>query len=421
MVPSGPTSTRLSTVPSAIADRPGILAGLRVIEVSAFVAVPLAGATLASLGADVIRIDPIGGGIDIDRWPKWRDVSLYWAGLNQGKRSVTLDLRRPQGQDIATQLVASGGRDGGLVITNLGGGGWIAYERLRESRPDVIVVRLTGHRDGSAAVDYTVNAQVGFPLVTGDDPGGSPVNHVMPAWDGMAGHLLTTGLLAAERYRSRTGTGQHVSVSLADVALAFASRLGIVAEAVLDPEPRRRDGNFIYGTFGKDFQTRDGRYVMVVALTPGQWRRLKRATSLSVELDALAARLELDLDEEGKRWAARYAIADLIGAWAASHDLAAIRDRFDAEGVLWSTYQSFDELARDPEASPANPMFSMVSQPGVGDYPFASTPFNFSDFPRNQASRPPSIGEHTDDVLTEVLGMSSDAVHQLRSQGVVGG
>ena len=405
---------------AASGNRPGILAGLRVIEVSAFVAVPLAGATLASLGAEVIRIDPIGGGIDSERWPQRHGVSLYWAGLNQGKRSVTLDLRGARGQQIATELVASGGTDGGLVITNLDGQGWMSYERLRESRPDVIVVRLTGNRDGSAAVDYTVNARVGFPLVTGPDTDAAPVNHVMPAWDGMAGHLLAMGLLAAERHRSRTGSGQLVSISLADVALAFASRLGIVAEAVLCPEPRRRDGNFIYGTFGKDFRTRDGRYVMVVALTPGQWHRLRRATSLADDFDAVATRLGLDLDDEGSRWVARRDIADLIGRWTAARDFADVRDRFDSAGVLWSAYQSLHDLASDPEASPVNPMFSMVAHPGVGEYPMASTPFEFSGFARSDASRPPSLGEHTESVLAGALGMSEEAIARLRDAGVVG-
>ena len=408
------------TVTAANGSHAGILAGMRVVEMSAFVAVPLAGATLASLGADVIRIDPVGGGVDSGRWPLWRGKSLYWAGLNQGKRSVTLDLRDARGQEIVRQLVASGGRDGGLVLTNLDAQGGLSFRRLRESRPDVIMVRLTGNRDGSPAVDYTVNARVGFPMVTGSDPDGPPVNHVMPAWDGMAGHVLTSGLLAAERHRSRTGKGQLVSVSLADIALAYASRLGIIAEAVLDPEPRRRDGNYIYGTFGKDFQTRDGRYVMVVALTPGQWHRLKRATSLEDEFDALGAKLEVDLDDEGERWNARYAIAALIGEWTSAHDLTNIRERFDAHGVLWSAYQTFTDLARDPEASPANPMFSMVSQPGAGGYPAASTPFDFSDFGRVPASTPPLLGEHTEAVLSEVLGMSKDAIEQLRTQGIAG-
>jgi 2-methylfumaryl-CoA isomerase len=375
---------------------------------------------LASLGADVIRVDPIGGGIDISRWPKWRGVSLYWAGLNHGKRSVTIDLRDGRGQDILRQLVASGGADGGIVITNLDVGTWASYERLCETRPDVILVRLTGHRDGSAAVDYTVNAFVGFPVVTGSDPDGAPVNHVLPAWDGMAGHLLATGLLAAERHRSRTGAGQLVSISLADVALAVASRLGLIASAVLDPVPRRRDGNFIYGSFGKDFQTRDGRFVMVVALTSGQWYRLKRATALGNQLDELSVRKGLDLNDEGCRWEARNAIAGLIADWVSARDYAEIQYIFEAEGVLWSGYQSFEELVQGPEVSSMNPMFSTVSLPGVGDYPAASTPFEFSEFQRGAVAGPPRLGEHTDEVLTEVLGMSDKTIGQLRDERVVG-
>ena len=280
-----------------------ILAGLRVIEISAFVAVPLAGATLAAMGAEVIRIDPIGGGVDIDRWPRWNDTSLYWSGLNAGKKSLTVDMGTASGRDMVRRLIATGGPDGGLVITNLGARGWASYESLCEVRPDLILVQLLGARDGSPAVDYTVNAGIGFPFVTGEDTDGQPVNHVLPAWDGMAGYLVATALLAAERHRYRTGAGQQVTLSLNDVALVFASRLGIVAEAVLDPEPRHRYGNFTYGTFGKDFRTRDGRHVMIAALTPGQWHRLKRATDLGPELDALVADTGADLDTDDGRGA----------------------------------------------------------------------------------------------------------------------
>jgi 2-methylfumaryl-CoA isomerase len=398
----------------------GILAGMRVIEIAAFVAVPLAGATLASLGADVIRVDPIGGGIDIERWPRWNDTSLYWSGLNQGKRSLTVDTRSVAGQDIVRRLIATGGAGGGVVITNLGARGWVSYESLREVRSDVILLHLQGNRDGSPAVDYTVNARMGFPLVTGADPAGPPVNHVLPAWDGMAGHLIATAVLAAERYRSRTGAGQLITLSLADVALAVVSRLGILAEAVLDPEPRQRYGNFIYGTFGKDFLTRDGRSVMVSALTPGQWHRLVRATGLVAEFDKVAERAQVDLDTDDGRWAARESIAKVLEEWVGSRDLAEVQERFDAAGVLWSPYRSFKEMADDPDATPDNPMFTMVSQPGVGDYSIASTPLTFGAAERRPASVPPRLGEHTDEILTDVLHLSATEVAALRSQGVVG-
>jgi 2-methylfumaryl-CoA isomerase len=395
-------------VPPAGESGGGILAGLRVIEIAAFVAVPLAGATLASLGADVIRIDPIGGGIDIERWPRWRDTSLYWSGLNQGKRSLTVDTRRVAGQDIVRRLIATGGAGGGIVITNLGARGWASYESLREVRSDVILVHLQGNRDGSPAVDYTVNARIGFPLVTGTDRAGPPVNHVLPAWDGMAGHLIATAVLAA------------ITLSLADVALAFVSRLGIVAEAVLDPEPRRRYGNFTYGTFGKDFRTRDGRSVMVSAMTPGQWHRLVQATGLGAEFDEIAARDYVDLDTDDGRWAARESIAEVLDGWVSARDLAAVQQQFDAAGVLWSPYRSFKEMSGDPDATTANPMFTAVSHPGVGDYSIASTPLTFGAAERRPASVPPHLGEHTDEILTDLLELSAAEVAELRSQGVVG-
>src|SRR5215470_18992049 len=109
-----------------------ILAGLRVVELSAFVAAPLGGATLAALGADVVRVDPLGGGIDIGRWPLHAGRSLYWQGLNRGKRSVTLDLRSERGQEVAARLAA----DAGTVLTNLPARGALAHDRLKQRRPD---------------------------------------------------------------------------------------------------------------------------------------------------------------------------------------------------------------------------------------------------------------------------------------------
>jgi len=178
-----------------------ILAGLRVVELSAFVAAPLGGATLAALGADVIRVDPPGGGIDIDRWPLHRGRSLYWAGLNQGKRSVTIDTRTEAGQRQVSRLIAAPGEGGGIVLTNLPVRGWNSYSELAKLRPDLIMVVITGDRDGGTAVDYTVNAAVGFPWLTGPEDGDGPVNHVLPAWDGMTGFLAAFAILAAERHR----------------------------------------------------------------------------------------------------------------------------------------------------------------------------------------------------------------------------
>ena len=244
------------------ADRP--LAGLRVVEVSTFVAAPLGGMTLAQLGAEVVRVDPLGGAADHTRWPLAESgTSLYWTGLNKAKRSVAVDLRSAAGQELVTRLVADSGPGGGIVLTNSVGRRWLGYQALAERRPDVIHLQIEGHPDGSAAVDYTVNAGLGFPLLTGPAGHADPVNHVLPAWDIACGLYAAVGLLGAERRRGRTGEGSALSVALSDVALATAGNLGFLAEAELGRR-RPRLGNYLYGGFGRDFTARDGTRFMLV-------------------------------------------------------------------------------------------------------------------------------------------------------------
>src|SRR5713226_6380165 len=109
----------------------GILAGMRVVEGSAFVAAPLGGMTLAQMGADVIRFDPIGGGLDAGRWPVTAlGASLFWAGLNKGKRSITVDLRSPRGREVLTALITAPGPEAGMFLTNFPPSGWLEYEAL---------------------------------------------------------------------------------------------------------------------------------------------------------------------------------------------------------------------------------------------------------------------------------------------------
>ena len=233
-----------------------ILAGLRLIEGSAFVAAPSAGMTLAQLGADVIRFDPLGGGIDCQRWPVTRDgTSLYWASLNKGKRSIALDIRRPEGRELVAALITAPGPEGGLFLTNFPATGWLAYERFKERRNDLIMLAISGNRDGSTELDYTVNSAIGLPFITGPAADGRPVNHVLPAWDLMTGLIAVNGLLAAERHRRLTGAGQLIQLALADVGLATMGNLGLIAEAEVNGDARQASGNYIYGAFGRSTWT----------------------------------------------------------------------------------------------------------------------------------------------------------------------
>jgi 2-methylfumaryl-CoA isomerase len=402
----------------------GILSGLRVVEGSAFVAAPLGGMTLAQLGADVIRFDQLGGGLDYTRWPlAATGQSLFWAGLNKGKRSISLDLRSEQGRELATELICAGdGPDTGLLLTNFPARGWLSYERLLERRADLIMVALTGNPDGSSEVDYTVNPATGFPWATGPRNLSEPLNSVLPAWDIATGSLAAIGLLAAERWRTRTGEGQQIRLSLSDVAFAMVGNLGRIAEAQLGGQDQSKDGNYLYGAFGHDFETRDGRRVMVVALTARQWHALVTITEIGEACEKISEVTGYDLDTETGRFEGRDLIAGLLRPWFASRELSEIRAAFTGTGVSWGPYQTFTQLVtEDPRCSPANPMFSVLAQPGIGEYLVPGSPLEFTALGRRPPTPAPVLGEHTDQILAELLGLNDTEIGRLHQAGVVAG
>lgn len=401
---------------------PGILSGMRVIEAAAFVAAPLGGMTLAQMGADVIRIDALGGGLDHRRWPVTADdVSLFWSGLNKSKRSVALDIASPEGRELAMALIAAPGEDAGLLITNFPPRGWLDFDALKLQRSDLIQLTLQGDRHGGSAVDYTVNARLGLPFVTGPADSEEVVNHVLPAWDLITGQMVAVGLLAAERHRRRHGEGQHVKLALEDVALAVMGHLGFIAEAESGAQ-RARHGNELFGAFGRDFVCAGGERVMVVGLTGKQWRALCDATGLGDAMQHIGDALGLDLRREGDRFRARSEIAREVGGWIAARRLEAIAAAFDRHGVCWSRYRTIDQLVHDdPSCSEANPMFSAIEQPGIGRTLAPGIPLDFSALPRRPASPAPRLGQHTAQVLHALLGLDAAAFGRLHDKGVVGG
>ena len=401
----------------------GVLEGMRIVEGSAFVAAPLGGMAMAQLGADVIRFDPIGGGLDRKRWPVTADgQSLFWAGLNKGKRSIQVDLRSEEGRELVQALITAPGPEAGLFLTNFPARGFLDYSKLSERRPDLIMVNIVGNADGSSAVDYTVNPASGFPWATGPRNLSVPFNHLLPAWDAITGMLATTSLLAAERRRARSGEGQRVRVALSDVAFWMVANLGKVAEVQINRHERVKDGNYLYGAFGRDFLTRDGRRVMIVALTLRQWRNLVEATGLGEAFDTIAKLMDVDLDEEGGRFAAREVIGATLKPWVLTRTLDEVKAIFDSHDVSWGPYQTFTQLVEeDPRCSADSEMFEEVEQPGIGTYVMPASPLDFSAAERLPPRRAPLLGEHTDEVLTEVLGLSDAEIGRLSDRGVVAG
>ena len=400
-----------------------ILNGLRIVEGSAFIAAPSGGMTLAQLGAEVIRFDQIGGGIDYRRWPVTKEgKSLYWHSLNKGKRSIAVDFRKPKGREILTRLITAPGENAGLFVTNFPARGWLEDQKLREQRDDLISVNLTGDRHGASALDYTVNSQIGLPYLTGPLKSDEPINNPFPAWDVLAGQQIAIALLAAERYRRLTGQGQLIKLALTDVALATMGHLGFIAETEVNGESRQSTGNYIFGTFGHDFVCKDGYRVMVVGVSLNQWNAIVSVTNCQTQVLALEQELDLDFKQEGDRFLARERLKALFQAWFEERNFKEVKVALDKARVCWGPYQTVDELVhKDPECSEANPLFNRIKQPGVGSYLVPSQPIHFSNLDRVPPKPAPLLGQHTDQILSEVLDMDSREIGHLHDDGVVAG
>ncbi len=384
---------------SSDADFARPLAGVRVVEISSFVAVPLAGMTLAQLGAEVVRIDPVGGAADYHRWPLAESgASIYWAGLNKGKRSMAVDMRGEEGQRLVQRLVSAAG----ILITNVAGRQWHSYETLSALRPDLIHLEVVGRGDGSTGVDYTVNAAIGFPLVTGPPHHSGPVNHVMPSWDVSCGLYAALAVLAALRRRDGTGQGSRIRLPLDDVALTTAANLGFLTEVLVNGVERPRLGNAIFGQYGQDFTSADGVSFMVVALTARHFHDLTELTGTTKAIAAVADALGADFTDEGQRYCHREVLNALFASWFGNRTAEEITGSLAGRSVLWERYQSFAEVVNSPRVQD-NPLFTALDQPGIGSYLAPGLPMSVDGGYAHPAPAP-VLGEHTDTVPAEWLG-----------------
>lgn len=393
-----------------------MLSGLSVIEASSFVASPTAGLYCAQLGAEVIRVDQIGGGPDFRRWPITTDNhSLYWENLNRAKKSLALDLSRPEGRELLQALV----RKTGQVITNFPVNGFMSHDELALSRPDLVTIRVMGWADGTPALDYTVNNAVGYPMMTGTQP--EPVNHVVPAWDLLSGAYAAFALLAALRRREETGLGSEVRIPLSDVAIGTAANLGSIAEVLYGGENRARLGNTVYGLFGRDFVTVDGVRTMIVVVTPRQWVNLLEVLDLEAAVTTIEAELGVSFaTDDGLRFTHRAALFPLFEAAIGRRTHADLTHIFDKAGLVHSAYRTMLDAARDERLVVSNPIFADSSNPSGFSYPAAGA---FATVPQleRQAPQPaPRNGQDSEQVLAERLLLSSGEIARLIDAGIVG-
>lgn len=401
-----------------------LLQGMRIVECASFIAAPSCALHLRQLGAEVIRIDPIGGGPDFHRWPvSGEGHSFYWEGLQKGKQSIAVDFGSKQGRQLITDLITAPGQDGGILVTNFPRDGFLSHDTLAKRRPDLITVRVMGWSDGESGVDYTVNAAIGLPFMTGSNANGdAPVNHVLPAWDLLTGAYAAFLTLAAERERLRSGCGQEITIPLSDVALAALGHTGQIAE-VLHGGDRPRSGNALFGAFGRDFVTADNAHIMVVAITRRQWTSLLAALQLEAPVAALEHRLGLSFtQDEGQRFIHRAALFPLFEQAIGGRTLEALRPQLNAHGVCWSPYSTLSRsLREDPRLSLDTALFTMLDHPSGHRYPAPGPAATLSGTPRAPVERAPHLGEHTDAVLQRLLSLEPAQIRALHQAGVVAG
>ncbi len=399
-----------------------LLSGLSIVEVSSFVASPTAGLYCAQMGAEVIRIDDRRGGLDYKRYMMTAEGrSLSWENLNRAKKSVALDLQTAEGRELAVQLAQATGQ----LITNLPVDSFMAHDKIAAGRPDLVSVRIMGWHDGRQAMDFTVSAASGYPLMTGpeewDAESAPPVNQILPAWDFITGAYCAFALMAGLRHRDATGEGSELRVPLGDVAIGTAFNAGAGPEMLYRGADRERIGNAIWGAFGRDFRSRDGHRFMIAALTPKQWKATVEAFGLADAVSALEAELGVDFAASDHwRFVHRHRLFDLFQQAAEQFDYADLAARLTKAGATFERYRTMHEMARDPELVTDNPLFGpSPANPSGFEYPATRS---FANIPGREAGDPkaaPYLGEHSEEVLAERLGLSSGQIATLIDRGVV--
>lgn len=385
------------------------LAGVRVVDLSRVLAGPYATMTLADLGADVVKVEHPKGGDETRAWgaPFAGGESAYFLSVNRGKRSVALDLKDPEGRDLALELCARAD----VVIENFRAGGaarlGLDYEAVRARRPDVVYCTITGFGPREPldrpGYDFTVQAESGLMSITGD-PDGEPMKVGVAVVDVLTGLNAAVGILAALHRRSQTGDGELIEISLLDSALA--ALVNVAAGALVTGEEAKRYGNAHSSIVPyQPFRTADGS-IAVAAANDGLYRKLCAAIG----------RPDLASDERYATNDARVRnrgllVVELETAFAARKTGEWLRVLLDA-GVPAGEIRGVRAAVEIAGAT------TTVEHPTAGTLPLVNAPFTLSRASLPSPAPPPLLGEHTADVLAE-LGVGEERLTELERRGVI--
>lgn len=405
---------------------PGALDGVRVLDLSRVLAGPWCTQTLADLGADVIKVERPGSGDDTRGWGppflKDRDgqdtaEAAYYLGANRNKRSITIDIAKPEGQDLVRRLADTCD----VMVENFKVGDMARYgldaASMRATRPRLVYCSVTGYgqtgpyRD-RAGYDYAIQGQGGLMSVTGerdDRPGGGPQKVGVAVADLFTGMYATVAILAALRHRDRTGEGQVVDMALLDTQVAMLANLG--ATYMVTRQAPRRAGNAHQNIVPYQvFEVADGHLILAVG-NDGQFERFC----------AVAGRPELAADprfaKNADRVRHREALVPLLAEVLRTRSRADWLGALEAAKVPCGPINDLDDVFADPQVQ-ARAMTTTVQHPLAGPLALVGSPIKLSGTPVQVRRAPPLLGQHTEEVLAEI-GFGADAVRGLRERGVV--
>lgn len=397
-------------------DLPGPLAGVRVVEATTTWAGPMCACLLADLGADVIKIELPTGEVIRRMQPFLPNtnppLSIAQAIVNRNKRSLSLDLRKPEGRGIFLRLAAQSD----IVVENFRPGtmdGWgTGYQAVRRVKADIIYVSISGFRQFGpdherAGYDPLAEAASGFLSVNGE-PTGTPVKAATGLADDLAGLHAALAAVSAIHHRHQTGEGQHIDVALVD-SMLFQSNWFLTMGAL--GMPIQRWGNAAPFAVPADvYACRDG-HVYIAVLLDAHWQALAR----------LMGRSELAEDPAYALLANRVQRRDELGAlvseWCASRTVAEVETLFLKAGLPIAPVRNYAQVARDPHVRERD-MLQDTPQSDGSLAPITGPAAKFSRTPTRVRWGAPSLGAHDDEIL-QGLGLSSTEIKNLREQGVI--
>ncbi len=404
----------------------GPLKHVRVLDLSRVLAGPWAGQTLADLGAEVIKVERPGVGDDTRGWgPPFladregkptRDAA-YFLSANRGKKSVTIDFTRPEGQDLVRRLAASCD----IVLENFKVGGLaqygLDYPSLKEVNPGIIYCSITGFGQTGpyrqrAGYDFLIQGMGGLMSVTGEPGGeaGGPMKVGVAIVDIFTGMYATTAVLAALACRERTGIGQYIDLALLDVQVATLANQA-TNYLVSGRSPERLGNAHPNIVPYQAFATSDSHIILAVG-NDEQYRRFC----------AVAGAPHLAADERFATNAERVRNRDSLIPLL--HDIFGLRTKswwiaeLEKAGVPCGPINTIEEVFADPQVQ-ARSMCATVEHANAGDIPLVGTPMKFSQTPAGALQPPPLLGEHTTQVLEQLLGVDGDTITSLRETGVI--